>query len=45
MKAPKLVPIDLSKIQDCMHPDIKVDETTYLAKIEGYFYVGTFSRE
>ncbi len=41
---PKLKKIDLSKIVDCDHPDIKVGRN-YMAKIDGEFYYGKFSRQ
>jgi len=42
MKAPKLVPIDLSKREGCNHPDIKLG-TPYLARIGGRYYAGDFT--
>ena len=42
--APKLKKIDLSKIVECEHPDIKVGKS-YRAKIEGDWYVGKFTRQ
>lgn len=39
---PILKEIDLSKGNGHEHPDIKLDNTTYLAKIGGHYSVGTF---
>lgn len=41
---PKLKKIDLSKIVDCDHPDIK-EGRSYLAKIDKSWYAGEFSRQ
>ncbi|MBI2045476.1 hypothetical protein HYT23_05435 [Candidatus Pacearchaeota archaeon] len=41
---PRLKKIDLSKIVDCNHPDIEEEKNYYLAKIDGRWYAGTFSR-
>jgi len=41
---PRLKKIDLSKIVECDHPDIKVGKN-YLAKIYGEMHAGKFSRQ
>ena len=41
---PTLVEIDLKRIDDCDHPDIKAG-VHYLAKIDDEFHAGTFSRQ
>ena len=45
---PKLEKIDLNKRQfrtnECIHPDINT-HSSYLAKIEGRWYAGKFSRQ
>ena len=41
---PKLEKINLGKRKDCNHPDINT-QASYLAKIEGEWYAGRFTRE
>lgn len=43
-KAPKLIPVDLSKVENCDHPDISTRKN-YLAVIYGGYFSGKFSRE
>lgn len=43
-KEPKLISIDLSKGDGSNHPDIRLGKR-YLAKIDGVFYTGKFSKQ
>lgn len=45
VKTPKLKPVDLSKAKEHECPDVKVGRKVYLAKIDGEFHVGRFSRQ
>lgn len=44
MKTPTLTPIDLSKRDECEHPDID-EKSFYLALHHGRYYAGKFTRE
>ena len=41
----KLIPIDLAKGENQTHSDIRTDGTTYLCKIRGLWFAGTFENE
>ena len=40
----KLMPIDISKIDENEHPDLRAN-TYYLARIRGAWYAGTFTKQ
>ena len=43
-RTPKLIQVDLRRAHAHDHPDVKTSKT-YLAKIDGSYYLGEFSRE
>lgn len=42
---PRFIPVNLRKGKEHKHPDIKVGRVRYLAKFEGDWHIGTFSRQ